>query len=102
MSQIVVLLASPARHVWSSKGSNETRDYGVDWSARLAVGDTIKASTFEFPRGTVAVSASHTDAVATVRISEGRAGEAYEVLNRVVTARGLTLEQAVKLRIKSK
>lgn len=101
-ARVVTLLARRARHVWPPKDAAETVDFGLDWSARLIEADVIETSTFELPRGLVAVRASHGGRVATVWISGGSAGEVYEVINRVKTSRGLELEQAVKLKIKSK
>ena len=101
MALIAVLLAHPARHVWTSKGPTETVERHVDWSARLVAGDSIKASAFELPPGLVADAARNTELIATVSITGGEAGQTYEVLNRVTTARGLVLTQAIKLRVKS-
>ena len=101
-ARVVTLLARRARHVWPPKDAAATLDFGLDWSARLVEADVIEGSTFELPRGLVAVRASHAAKVTAVWISGGSAGESYEVFNRVKTSRGLEIEQAVKLKIKSK
>lgn len=103
MSRSVVLLPRTARHVWPPKDPAERRiEYAVDWTARLADGDALAASTFALPSGLVAENASNTDKVATVQISGGAAGQAYEIVNRVTTAKGAELELAIRLRVKTR
>lgn len=87
---------------WPSKDPNEVLDYQVDWTARLATGETISTSTFTVPTGTVVInSSSFLGAVATVWLSGGTEGEACVILNRMVTSAGRTYDQSVKLRIRS-
>ncbi|TFV34559.1 hypothetical protein E4K66_30805 [Bradyrhizobium frederickii] len=97
-----VLSQGLVRAVWPAKLADETVDYAVDWTARLAAGDAIGASTFELPKGLVSPKASNTDKVATVWISGGAAGQAYEIVNRVTTAKGAELAQAIRLRVKTR
>lgn len=103
MARTVVLLARTARNVWPPKDPAERRiEYAVDWSARLSAGDALASSTFELPSGLVAENAVNTATVATVQISGGAAGQAYEVVNRVTTAKGAALEQTIRLRVKTR
>ncbi|BAL77036.1 hypothetical protein [Bradyrhizobium cosmicum] len=103
MSRITVLLARTARHVWPPKDPAERRvEYAIDWAARLGAGDALAASTFELPSGLVAENAVNTATVASVQISGGAAGCAYEIVNRVTTAKGAELEQAIRLRVKTR
>lgn len=102
MTRVAVLLARTARHAWPHKDPAETIDYAVDWTARLSVGDAIASSTFELPQGLIASRASNTDRLATVWLSGGAAGTAYEVVNRVTTVKGAELEQAIRLRVKTR
>lgn len=103
MSRTVVLLQRTARHVWPPKDPAERRIvYAVDWTARLAEGDALASSAFELPSGLVAENAANTETVASVQISGGAAGHAYEIVNRVTTAKGAELEQAIRLRVKTR
>ncbi|MGM4955687.1 phage fiber-tail adaptor protein [Bradyrhizobium barranii] len=97
-----VLPQGLARAIWPAKSADETADCGLDWSARLAEGDAIEASTFELPHGLVSPKAGNTDKVATVWISGGEAGEGYDVRNRIKTRAGAALEQTIRLKVKSK
>lgn len=100
--RIAVLLARTARHAWPAKDPAETVDYSVDWTARLSAGDAIASSTFELPQGLLSPRASNTDKVATVWLAGGAAGTAYEVVNRITTIKGGELEQAIRLRVKTR
>ncbi|MHC2666573.1 hypothetical protein ACMA5K_24190 [Bradyrhizobium diazoefficiens] len=103
MSRIAVLLPRTARHVWPPKDPAERRiEYAVDWTARLGAGDELATSTFELPSGLLAENAANTATVATVQISGGAAGQAYEVVNRITTAKGAELEQTIRLRVKTR
>jgi hypothetical protein len=86
---------------WPNKDPNEVLDYAIDWSQRLA-GDIISISTFTVPTGIVMNSQSHTNTMATIWLSGGSEGVTYDILNRVVTNGGRTMDQTVELRVKSK
>ncbi|MBW7967575.1 hypothetical protein [Bradyrhizobium sp. BR 10261] len=102
MVRTVKLLARTARHVFPPKDPAERRvAYAVDWTDRLA-GDDLASSTFELPSGLIAENASNTAKVATVQISGGAAGQAYEITNRVTTAAGAELQQVIRLRVKTR
>lgn len=102
-ARTAVLLARAARHVWPPKDPADRRvAYAVDWTARLDAGDTLAASTFELPGGLIAENAANTATAASVQISGGAAGCAYEIVNRVTTTRGAELEQAIRLRVKTR
>lgn len=99
--RIVVLLARPARHIWPPKAPADLADFSIDWTARLGAGDAVATSRFELPPGLVSPRASNTGTVATVWISGGAEGAAYEIVNRVTTAKGRECEQTVRLRVKT-
>ena len=84
-----------------NKDPNEVLDYQIDWTLRLA-GDTISTSTWTVPAGITKDSDSNTTTAATVWLSGGTLGETYELLNRIVTAGARTMDQTVKIKIKSK
>lgn len=61
MARLAVLGPRTARHVWPPKDPAERRiAYAVDWTARLAAGDTLATSTFDLPSGLVAENATNT------------------------------------------
>jgi hypothetical protein len=87
---------------WPSKDPDELLDYEIDWSARL-VTDTIVASVFTIPTGTVVnVSQSLSATTTTIWLSGGADGETCEVLNQITTAGGRIMDQTVRLRIRSR
>lgn len=97
-----VLPQGLVRAVWPAKLANETVDFAIDWSARLVAGDAIASSTFALPPGLISPKAGNDDKVATVWISGGEAGQAYDVVNRVTTKAGAAFEQAIRLRVKTR
>ncbi|MBN8987425.1 MAG: hypothetical protein J0H42_04215 [Rhizobiales bacterium] len=86
---------------WPRKDPDEVLDYAIDWSARLD-GDTIATSQFTLPPGIVANSSSNTTTTTTVWLSGGTDGETYLIQNRITTAGGRTMDQTMKLKIKSR
>jgi hypothetical protein len=92
---------------WPFKDPDEILDYTIDWggSAELpgrTFGDTILTATFTVPVGLVKNSESHTISTATVWLSGGTVGATYEILCRITTAGGRTMDQTSKLSIKAK
>lgn len=88
---------------WPFKDPDEVLDYEIDWSARLN-GDTIVSSDFILPSGASLVedSASHTTTTTTIWLSGGADGQAYEVTNRIVTNAGRTMDQTIRLKLKTR
>ena len=87
---------------WPFKDPDEVLDYEIDWTNRLEL-DVIATSTFSITSGHVTVdSSSTTDVTTTVWLSGGTLGEVCEILNRIVTVGGRTMDQSVKLKIKAK
>jgi hypothetical protein len=87
---------------WPAKDPDEVLDYEIDWTKRLD-GDTIATSVFEVAVGDAVVdSDSNTTTATTVWLSGGTLDETCEVLNRITTAGGRTMDQTVKLKIKAK
>jgi hypothetical protein len=86
---------------WPSKDAAERLDYAIDWTERLA-GAVIARSTFKLPAGIVAERSAHSSAVAAVRLAGGAAGRSYLITNRVETAAGQVLRQAVRIRIRAR
>jgi hypothetical protein len=75
---------------WSSKGSAETKDYEIDWTPQLSVGDTIASSVWsQPPSSTLVLSSSAVDATATkaiVNIGGGLPNTTYTITNTITTA----------------
>jgi hypothetical protein len=86
---------------WPNKDPDEVLDYAIDWSQRLA-GDIIVTSTFTVPTGIVMNSQSKTNTMTTIWLSGGSEGVSYDILNRIVTNGGRTMDQTVELRVRSK
>jgi hypothetical protein len=89
--------------VWPVKDPDEVLDYVIDWSARLAISDAISSSSWpDFPSGITKDSDTFDDATTTIWLSGGTSGESYKLTNRIVTSGGRTMEETVKLPVKSK
>ena len=86
---------------WPDKDPDEVLDYCLDWSDRLGSSDTISTSTWIVPTGIVADNESNTDTTATLWLSSGMAGRRYDILNRIVTTEGRTMDHTVSIRIRS-
>ncbi len=84
-----------------TKDPNEVVDYDLDWSAQMTADtDTIVTSTWTVPVGVTKDSSSATTTRTKVWLSGGTAGEAYSLLNRVVTDGGRTFDQTIVLKMK--
>lgn len=86
---------------WPDKDPDEVLDYELDWTARLD-GDTISTSTWTAPAGITKNSDSHTTAVSKIWLSGGTLAVRYDLLNRITTAAGRTMDQTVSIKIKAK
>lgn len=90
-----------------TKDPDDVLDYEFDWNAGdapgLDDGDVIVTSTFPgFPAGITKVSDSHTNTTVTLWLSGGTDGETYEIVNRIVTNGGRTMDQTGKLKVKTR
>lgn len=86
---------------WPFKDPDEVLDYILDWADRLGE-DTIATSSWTVPTGINKDSDSSDDTTATIWLSGGDEGESYSFVNRVVTAAGRTMDQTVKLKVKTR
>ncbi len=87
---------------WPDKDPDEVLDYNMDWSGRLVSPDTITTSTWVVPDGLTVEDEETATTTTTVWLSSGTLGDKYEILNRVVTVEGRTMDQTVTLKIKTK
>ena len=60
-------------------------DYSIDWTDFLETAETIFSSQWFTPTGITLDSNGHTDKVATAWLSDGTAGQSYELVNRITT-----------------
>lgn len=84
-----------------SKDPDEVLDYAIDWKSRLA-GDAIVSSTWIVPDGLTQDQASVSGSRTTIWLSGGVVNQVYNVLNRITTVGGRTMDQTVPLTVKSK
>lgn len=102
---------------WPAKDPDEILDYDVDWTSRLysadelalvAAGQTvvpadhIATSQFTLPVGIVANSSTFSNTATKVWLSGGTDGQAYAIVNRITTPGGRTMDQTIKIKIKTK
>jgi len=83
------------------KDPQATLDYLVDWAAYLGT-DTIATSTFTADAGITSTQATNTTTTATVWLSGGSVGQAYKVVNKIVTAAGRTDERTFLLSVQNR
>lgn len=86
------------------KDPDEDKDYGVDWSGKLA-GDTISSSSWILDAlatsdGLGTHSESKTATTTTVWFTGGVRGHSYLITNRVITTGGRTYDKTSKLKMK--
>lgn len=79
---------------WPAKDEDEVLDYDVEWEDRLA-GDTIATSDWTVPDGLTEGPnpSSFTTDTTKIWLQGGTEGATYEVLNRITTAGGRTMDQ---------
>lgn len=87
---------------WSDKDPDEILDYNIDWSARLTSPDVITSSQWFVPDGITSENEDMSDTSTTIWLSAGELGDKYELLNRIITVEGRTMDQTVTLKIKTK
>jgi hypothetical protein len=87
---------------WPPKDPDETLDFVMDWSERLASGDEITASVWTDPDGIVTASDSMTTTTTTLWLSGGTLGETYTFTNTVTTDQGRIMQQTVKIKVKAR
>jgi hypothetical protein len=87
---------------WPNKDPDEVLDYTLNWSERLG-DDTIVTSTWPDPPDGITIDAdSYDGTTAVLWLSGGVADTTYLFVNRVVTTGGRTMDQTVKLKVKTR
>lgn len=94
-----------------SKDPDADLDYAADWTAWLLEDDTIETSEWivptvvdeddaPLPDALVGHDETNTDTTATIWLSGGILGTAYDVINRITTAQGRTEDQTLHFNIR--
>lgn len=88
---------------WNTpKDPDEVLDFTVDWNARLE-GDTVYAYEVAVMSGSVVVQSSSMDeGIIRIWFAGGTDGETCEILTRVSTNGGRTMDRTTRLLIRSK
>lgn len=73
---------------WPPKDPQEYLDYAVDWTARLAAGDSIASSSWHVPDGLTSDAESFSATVTLIWIGGGAENETHDIVNRIVTSGG--------------
>ena len=85
---------------FSDKDPNAVEPFRWDFGpvmAELDTADTIVTAAFTVPSGITKDSSSNTTTTATVVLSGGTAGESYDILCRITTAQGRTLDKTFRV-----
>lgn len=80
------------------KDPNAVLDYHINWGDWLA-GDSIATSSWIVPSGIVKDSDTNTSTATTVWLSGGSLGQAYALVNRIVTTGGRTEDRTIRVQI---
>jgi hypothetical protein len=87
------------------KDPNEVLDYIIDWSERLASGETIGTSAWTIT-GSDSVLVEDSNSISgettVIWVSAGTLGVTYTLTNRITTSQGRTMDQSSRLKIKAK
>lgn len=88
---------------WPNKDPDEVLNYGFQWGAELAPGDSIASSVWIVPIGLTKVSEGVSGGDTVVKLSGGTPGEGYVLTNRITTTvTEETLDQSAKFKIKDR
>lgn len=80
---------------------DEALDYSIDYSRLLRSGETLTASVWTVADGLTkgAYGIDQTEKIATQWLSDGIAGETYQVDNLVTTSEGRKFERSFRVRV---
>lgn len=87
---------------WDPKDPDEVIDYGIDFSDRLADGETIASVSWTVPDGLTGTSEQTVGNVVLKRLSAGTEGQTYSVTAEITTSSGQVMDQTAQLKIKSR
>lgn len=87
---------------WPPKDPDENLDYDIDWTDRLVL-DQIQSSSWAVAEGSVVIGTiTNSTTIAKVWLSGGTDGDICLLTNTIVTVNGRTMQQSVRLRVKSR
>lgn len=83
------------------KDPSATLDYSINWNAGyLQSGETLSSSIWTiFPAGMTQNSAASAAGVASITVSDGAAGQIYQLTNRITTSQGRTDERSITVSV---
>ena len=88
---------------WDPKDPNDIDAFQLDWSDRLSGAETLATSSWSVPTGlTQPNSSSFTTTVTTLWLAAGVEDTSYEIVNTITTTGGRTLDQTVRLKVKTR
>lgn len=87
---------------WPNKDPDDVLDYGIDWTAEIAEGDSIATSEWLPDDGLTAGETGISGTITTVWLSGGQDGRVYRVTNRVTTAAGRRMDRSAALFVTSR
>lgn len=94
---------------WPAKDPDEVLDYRLDWLGTpskpgplYGLDDQISNSLWVVPPGLTSEIETSDNGSSTIWLSGGATGESYNILNRITTSAGRTMDQTVLLAIKDK
>lgn len=79
------------------KDPNGRKDYGIDWTALLGVGETITNVVWTLPAEITSDSNVQSGNNTIIWLSGGTAGKKYPIKCRITTSRGMVDERTVTL-----
>lgn len=85
-----------------AKDPQATLDYVFDFDKYLEADDSISAHAFTVPAGLTKVTDSHASRLATVWISGGTAGTAYQVTCQITTSGGRIDERTITIGVQNR
>lgn len=82
-----------------TKDPDDVLDFELDWSSWLGTSETINTSTWTVATGITKDSDTNTTTTATIWLSGGTHGTAYQLTNRIVTNQGRTKDQSIYISV---
>jgi len=88
----------PIPNIWFKK-PNESKVFGVDFSSRLATGETIATDSVTGGSGLILGAESNSDGIVSFRISGGTSGIVYELTVSITTSANNIYEESVQVSV---
>lgn len=85
-----------------TKDPDAVLDWHFDWINWLDQGEVITTSTFDVTAGIAVNATENTTSNTTVWLAGGRAGQNYQVTNRIITSAARTDERSIIIRVRDR